>query len=167
MGRWPMLRLHAPPGPASLPRGTHRQIALSSSPPSRTPRLTAVALATWFGVISAMRLVVLVRGGAPGFDGRLYMAASQAWLSGLDPWDTRLGGIAYAAPPPSLLATAPLTLLPEPVSIGLIVLFGLVGTWWALQRLGLPRMVAVVSAFRRRGLDAEPTGPAAPASRGG
>jgi hypothetical protein len=85
-----------------------------------------------------MRLAVLIRGGVPGFDGRLYIAASHAWLSGMDPWDTRLGGIAYAAPPPSLLGTAPLTVLPEPVGIGLIVIFGFLGTWWALRRLGLP-----------------------------
>ena len=85
-----------------------------------------------------MRMAVLVSGGEPGFDGRLYIAASRAWLAGQDPWNTQIQGIKYAAPPPSLLSTAPLVPLPEPVAVGLIMLVGLVGTWWALRQLGLP-----------------------------
>jgi hypothetical protein len=110
----------------------------TASPQGRTARLVAVALASWFGAISLMRLGVLVTEGAPGFDGRLYIAASRAWLAGHDPWNTQIDGIKYAAPPPSLLSTAPLVALPEPIAVGLIMLVGLVGTWWALRQLGLP-----------------------------
>jgi hypothetical protein len=97
-----------------------------------------VALVTWFAVISAMRLAVLVGLGEPGFDGRLYIEASRAWLAGGDPWDVQLDGTAYAAPPPSLLATAPFVALPASIAIGLIIGAGLFGTWWALRRLGIP-----------------------------
>ncbi len=93
---------------------------------------------TWFATISAMRLSVLVPLGEPGFDGRLYIEASRVWLAGGDPWNVQLNGTAYAAPPPSLLATAPLVALPVPIAIGLIVGAGLIGTWWALRRLGIP-----------------------------
>lgn len=110
----------------------------SSGPSARTKRLVSVCLATWFAVISAMRIAVLVRLGEPGFDGRLYIEASRAWLAGGDPWDVQLNGVAYAAPPPSLLFTAPFVALPVPIAIGLIVGVGLVGTWWALRRLGIP-----------------------------
>jgi hypothetical protein len=110
----------------------------SSGPSARTRRIVSICLATWFAVISAMRLAVLVRHGEPGFDGRLYIEASRVWLAGGDPWDVRLNGTAYAAPPPSLLPTAPLVALPVQIAIGLIVGAGLIGTWWALRRLGLP-----------------------------
>lgn len=104
----------------------------------RTRRLVTVALVTWFAVISAMRLAVLVSLGEPGFDGRLYIEASRAWLAGGDPWDVQLDGTFYGAPPPSLLAMAPLVPLPAPLAVGLIAAGGLLGTWWALRRLGIP-----------------------------
>ena len=97
-----------------------------------------MCLVTWFAVISAMRLAVLVDVGEPGFDGRLYIEASRVWLAGGDPWNVQLNGTAFAAPPPSLLTAAPFVALPVPIAIGLIVGVGLVGTWWALRRLGIP-----------------------------
>lgn len=106
-----------------------------------------MCLATWFSVISAMRLVVLVGLGEPGFDGRLYIEASRVWLTGGDPWNVQLNGTAYAAPPPSLLATAPFVVLPVSIAIGLIVGAGLVGTWWALRRLGIPAWWLVFPPF--------------------
>ena len=42
-------------------------------------------LAVWFAIISAMRLSA-VAGGEWGFDARLYLDATRAWLAGADPW---------------------------------------------------------------------------------
>ena len=44
-------------------------------------------LAIWFGIISGIRLSALV-GATPGFDGRLYLDATRAWLAGTDPGST-------------------------------------------------------------------------------
>ena len=74
-----------------------------------------------------------------GFDGRLYVDASRVWLSGGDPWAaTYAHGIRYAAPPPSLLATVPLTLL-EPAAAGLVMVgVSAVLAYLAIRTLGLP-----------------------------
>jgi hypothetical protein len=106
--------------------------------PLAAERIVTVALVTWFAVISAMRLKVLLDHGDPGFDGRLYIEASRAWLAGGDPWAVQLDGISYAAPPPSLLALAPFAVLPDIAGIALIAALGLGGTWWALRRLRIP-----------------------------
>ena len=73
------------------------------------------------------------------FDGRLYVDASRVWLAGGDPWTaTYEYGIRYAAPPPSLLATVPLTLL-EPAAAGLVmVVVSAVLAYLAIRTLGLP-----------------------------
>ena len=100
-------------------------------------RLLPWLLATWFIVISAMRLVVIGPGG-PGFDGRLYRSAAVAWLGGADPWQVVQGGVYFGAPPPSLLPMVPFALLPETVGVGALLVLGLAGSAWAIRRLGLP-----------------------------
>jgi hypothetical protein len=53
-----------------------------------------------------------------GFDARLYTDAARAWLAGGDPWAVSTLGVYFAAPPPTLLAFAPFTVLsPLPVSV--------------------------------------------------
>jgi len=94
-------------------------------------------LATWFVVISIMRLVVIVPGGF-GLDGRLYRAASIAWMAGEDPWLVSINGISYGAPPPSLLPMLPFALVPEPVGVGAILVLSVIGSLWAFRRLGMP-----------------------------
>jgi hypothetical protein len=91
----------------------------------------------WFVMISAMRLLVL-SAATPGFDGRLYRTATLVWLDGGDPWSVHAGAIRYAAPPPSLLAMVPFALVPAEVAVALIIGLGLIGTAWAIRRLGLP-----------------------------
>jgi hypothetical protein len=103
----------------------------------RVRRLVPVLLATWFVVISAMRLVLIAPGG-PGFDGRLYRSATVAWLNGQDPWSVVQGGVWFGAPPPSLIPMIPFALLPETIGVGLLLVLGLVGSIWAIRRLGLP-----------------------------
>jgi hypothetical protein len=109
----------------------------------RWPNLTmppgwlGLLVGAWFVVISAMRLLV-ISSATPGFDGRLYRTATVAWLHGSDPWSVYSGAIRFAAPPPSLLAMVPFTLVPEDLAVALIIGLGLLGTAWAIRRLGLP-----------------------------
>jgi hypothetical protein len=109
----------------------------------RRPSLTmppgwlGYVVGAWFVVISAMRLLVL-SGATPGFDGRLYRTATLAWLDGGDPWSVYGDAIRFAAPPPSLLAMLPFAVVPEDVAVAAIIVLGLVGTLWAIRRLGLP-----------------------------
>jgi len=100
-------------------------------------RLLPLLLATWFIVISAMRLVIIGPGG-PGFDGRLYRSAAVAWLGGADPWQVVQGGVYFGAPPPSLLPMIPFALVPEAVGVGALLVLGVVASAWAIRRLGLP-----------------------------
>jgi hypothetical protein len=70
-------------------------------------------------------------------DGRLYRLASLAWLEGRDPWGN-LGLFPYAAPPPTLLFTAPLALVPESVAIPVLVALCVMAAAYAIRRLRLP-----------------------------
>jgi hypothetical protein len=100
-------------------------------------RLLPWLLATWFVVISAMRLVVIGPGG-PGFDGRLYRSATVEWLAGGDPWQVVQGGVYFGAPPPSLLPMIPFALVPEPVAVGALLVLSVLASFWVIRRLGLP-----------------------------
>jgi hypothetical protein len=101
------------------------------------PGWVGYLVGAWFVVISVMRLLVIAV-ATPGFDGRLYRTATVAWMNGADPWSVYSGAIRFAAPPPSLLAMLPFALVPEDVAVALIIILGLVGTAWAIRRLGLP-----------------------------
>ena len=93
-------------------------------------------LAVWFAIISGIRLSALV-GGAPGFDGRLYLDATRAWLAGSDPWvfiDTQR----FAAPPPSLVPLVPVALLPEELGVAVMVVLAVVGALATIRLLRLP-----------------------------
>lgn len=93
-------------------------------------------LAVWFGVISAIRLSVLLT-GAPGFDGRLYLKATRAWLAGGDPW-IFIESQRFAAPPPTLVPLAPIAVLPEEVGVALLVILAAVGSIATIRLLRLP-----------------------------
>ena len=93
-------------------------------------------LAVWFGIISAMRLSVLSTGEA-GFDARLYLKATRAWLAGADPWiliDTQR----FAAPPPTLLPLAPIAILPESIGVAVMIALAVVGAVATVRILRLP-----------------------------
>ena len=93
-------------------------------------------LAVWFGVISAMRLQVLIT-GRPGFDAELYLAATRAWLAGADPWIT-IESQRFAAPPPTLIPLAPIAILPERVGIALLIVLAVAGAVATIRLLRLP-----------------------------
>jgi hypothetical protein len=93
-------------------------------------------LAVWFASITLVRASVLAT-GQPGFDGRLYLRATRAWLDGQDPWifiDTQR----FAAPPPTLIPLAPVALLPEDLGVALLLLAAVVGAVATIRLLHLP-----------------------------
>lgn len=94
-------------------------------------------LAAWFVAISAMRLALIATDG-PGFDGRLYRAATVAWLHGEDPWSVVQGGVYFAAPPPSLLPVLPFALVPEAVAVPALLVLGIAANAWMFRRLHAP-----------------------------
>ncbi len=101
---------------------------------------TRLAVLTAIAVTGSLRLLRdFVYPYHIGFDGRLYTDASRVWLAGGDPWTaTYEFGLHYGAPPPTLLVTAPLTLLPS-VAAGLImVVLSAVLAFLAIRTLGLP-----------------------------
>ena len=82
--------------------------------------------------------VSVISAAAPGFDAKLYRTATLTWLQGGDPWSVYSGAIRFAAPPPSLLAMLPFAVVPETVAVVAMIGLGVVGTAWALRRLGMP-----------------------------
>ena len=93
-------------------------------------------LAVWFATIFVMRALVVIDGNM-GFDARLYLAATRAWLAGQEPWII-LQGQQFAAPPPTLLPLAPFTLLPESVGIAVLIGLAAVGVIATVRLLHLP-----------------------------
>jgi hypothetical protein len=93
-------------------------------------------LAVWFGIISVMRLSQLVT-GQPGFDGRLYLKATRAWLSGADPW-VFIDAQRFAAPPPSVVPLAPIAVLPEELGVAVMIVLAAVGALATIYLLRLP-----------------------------
>ncbi len=93
-------------------------------------------LAVWFASISLVRLSVLVTGEA-GFDGRLYLRATRAWLDGLDPW-ILIDSQRFAAPPPTLIPLAPIALLPEDLGVAILLIAAVVGAVATVRLLHLP-----------------------------
>jgi hypothetical protein len=93
-------------------------------------------LAVWFAVISAMRLSSLVTGDW-GFDARLYLDATRAWLAGADPW-VSIETQRFAAPPPSLVPLAPIAILPEEIGVAVMVILAAVGAVATIRLLKLP-----------------------------
>jgi hypothetical protein len=115
---------------------------VSRSPADRAgrtlQRVLPVAVPVWFGVVDWVRLSHLISLGPPGYDGLVYRDAAIRWLQGGDPWQPVVTGAQFAAPPPSLLAMLPFALVPPEVAVALLMGLGLLGTAWALRRLGMP-----------------------------
>ena len=93
-------------------------------------------LAVWFAVISLIRMTVLITSPA-GFDGRLYLRATRAWLDGLDPWIV-MDAQRFAAPPPTLIPLAPIALLPEDLGVAILLVAAIVGAVATVKLLHLP-----------------------------
>ena len=98
----------------------------------------------WFAIESMLGIAVAMQDRRYlFFDARLYLEATRVWLAGGDPWNVQIAGNYFAAPPPTLLAFAPFTVLPADTAVALIalaVIGGAVATirllhlrwWWLL-----------------------------------
>lgn len=106
-------------------------------------------LPVWFSVISILVANAVFAGNGVGLDTRIYRSAAIEALRGADPWATRASttpgveGFLFAAPPPTVIAAMPLTLVPEPVAVvvwAAVLVVAAVATvralhlslWWAL-----------------------------------
>lgn len=72
-----------------------------------------------------------------GFDAGLYTAAAREWLSGGNPWSVTSYGIPFGAPPPTLLAYVPFTLLPDWLTASIWIVGSFVLAFLAIRALGL------------------------------
>jgi hypothetical protein len=97
--------------------------------------LERIGLPAWFLVID---LLWIAKPDVLGIDARHYQRATDAWLSGGNPWTVTEGGIPYAAGPHTLLFYAPTSVLPLDVSTWLWLGIGVAATAWVVRRLGLP-----------------------------
>ena len=93
----------------------------------------------WFAIESILGIAVAAKDTTYlFFDARLYLEAARAWLAGGNPWDVQLAGNYFAAPPPTLLAFAPFTILPPGIGVGFIALIVLGGAVATVRMLHLP-----------------------------
>ena len=106
-------------------------------------RAVHVTLIAVYAVLSASIVRRAVVDDWFGRDARIYLHGAAAWLAGLDPWDASTvapSGQLYhfAGLPPTLLAYAPLTVLPEWLGVGAILAIGAISAGYVLHRLRLP-----------------------------
>ena len=96
-------------------------------------------LPLWFAIESGLGVAVAAKDTTYlFFDARLYLDATRAWLAGGNPWDVQLAGNYFAAPPPTLLAFAPLTLLPSGLDVAVVALVVVGGAVATVRMLHLP-----------------------------
>jgi hypothetical protein len=96
-------------------------------------------LAIWFATISGITLLIETGRGLDWFlDARLYVAATRVWLDGGDPWQVVVHGLAFAAPPPTLLVIAPFALLPGDLGVYALALVGVAAAIQTVRLIGLP-----------------------------
>src|SRR3954469_6572561 len=102
-------------------------------------------LPVWFAVRGIGHLFLLGT-DAIGVDTRIYYRGSAAWLAGGDPWQAFASYTVsygtnyyhYAGFPPTVIAFAPLTLLPEGLAVALFVAVSLVAGAYIVRSLRLP-----------------------------
>lgn len=93
----------------------------------------------WFAIESVLGIAVAMQDRRYlFFDARLYLEASRVWLAGGDPWNVQIAGNYFAAPPPTLLAFAPFTVLPADTAVALIALAVIGGAIATIRLLRLP-----------------------------
>jgi hypothetical protein len=101
--------------------------------------ISRYGLPFWFATESILGVAVAAKDTTYlFFDARLYLDASRTWLAGGNPWDVQLAGNYFAAPPPTLLVFAPLTLLPSSIAMAIVVLAVIGGAIATVRLLHLP-----------------------------
>jgi hypothetical protein len=95
-------------------------------------------LPIWF---AAYAVLMLYNYGSHGFlllDVAVYREAALSVLSGGNPWQAEVGGLAFAAPPPTLLLYLPTALVPLEVAYVVVLAVLAVAAVWSVRRLDLP-----------------------------
>lgn len=120
-----------------------RLLALFDRPPFNSPWIIAMVtrygLPWWFAIQSGLGIAVALQGTRYlFFDARLYLEATRVWLAGGDPWNVQIAGNYFAAPPPTLLAFAPFTVLPADAAVALIAVAVIGGAVATIRLLHLP-----------------------------
>lgn len=88
------------------------------------------ALSVWYGYLAVVY-------GA-GTDAQIYLRAARLWLGGGDPWSAQVGGVVFAAPPPTLLLYAPFVWVPEALFVPMALLANVGACIFIVRRLKLP-----------------------------
>lgn len=101
-------------------------------------RVATVGLLLTFAIVTAERLLGAYTLGTFAIDLRIYRAAADAALHGIDPWSVGVLGLTFAGPPPTLLPYLPAAFLPEAVAVALYGAVTLGAALLALRTLGLP-----------------------------
>jgi hypothetical protein len=100
--------------------------------------VATVGLLLTFVIVTAERLLGAYRLDTFAIDLRIYRAAADAALHGGDPWSAGVGGLTFAAPPPTLLPYLPAALLPEGLAIAAYGAVSVAAAVVALRAVGLP-----------------------------
>jgi hypothetical protein len=100
--------------------------------------LGALALPVWFLVYDLLVLQNLASHDFLFIDVEIYRSAAAVAIAGGDPWSATVDGVAFAAPPPSLLPFMPLVFVPLPVATVVTVTTLVAGAVFAVRRLQLP-----------------------------
>src|SRR4051794_5601519 len=97
--------------------------------------IARIGLPAWFAIIDLLWLAKL---DVLAIDARHYQRATDAWLTGGNPWTITEGGINFAAAPQTLLFYVPTHFLPLVILTWLWTALGVVASIWVVRRLGLP-----------------------------
>lgn len=147
-----LVRVPAAPVPVQLALGL-RSLALVVAPARLAHRWGSLVQTRPFHLISSAALVLFflwqdiawaanrTHHGVlfwPGSDAHIYYRAAEAWVTGGDPWRATFGGLAFAGPPPTLLAILPFLPLGEELGSITMAVSMLAAGIWLLWRLRLP-----------------------------
>lgn len=95
-------------------------------------------LPMWFAAYAVLMLYNYGNHGFLFLDIAVYREAAITALAGGDPWAAQVGGLRFAAPPPTLLLFLPFALVPLEVATAVVTAILAGAAIWSIQRLQLP-----------------------------
>lgn len=104
------------------------------------PVIVRLVLVTTFGLGSLWVVVPRIYGNVTfGWDAIVYIESARALVRGSDPWLVHNAfGIAFAAPPPSLIPFLPFIWVPDWAVADLWIIIAAGSAFYSIRRLGLP-----------------------------
>jgi hypothetical protein len=95
-------------------------------------------LPLWFVAYALLMIHNYATHGFLFLDIAVYREAAIAALAGGDPWAAEVGGLVFAAPPPTLLLLVPVAFLPLELAVVVVSIALTAASVWAIRRLALP-----------------------------